>query len=260
MIISENLLWDITNRKKKVDEKLEKKSLVNILRNKFKKSIDEEANVHSCRLEYNAKDATEGEIEDMKVHFNYCYSNLKNAWKWGLKNFKPDFNGEFIIEIAKRIEPDEVKGYRENGVRPTGAPVTPPYPAKVPYEMEKLMKNVEYGREGIASGKIHPIELGILVHYHLSRIHPFEDSNGRTSRLIQNLIINNYGFPAAVILKGEKEEYLKHLIKADENYRFRDGNGDFWNNISEGEKNLYDYLASKVNTSIDLVLDNVYKR
>lgn len=267
MIISEDLFQDIINRKKKVDEKLERRSLVDRLLDVFKKSIDEEANVHSCRLEYNMNNVNkekfnEEEIKEMQKHIKNSYFYLTNAWGWGLKNFKLDFDEDFIIEVAKKIEPDEVNGYRNgpNGVRPTGAPVTPPYPAKVPYEMSKLMKNLDYGRKGIKEEKINPVELAILTHYHLLRIHPFEDGNGRTARLIQNLILHNFSYPASVIFKGDKTEYIKHLREADKEFRFRDNNEDFWGNISGGEKNLYDYLASRINTSIDLILDEAYKK
>ena len=306
MIVLENLLEDIENRRKKVDERLERTSLVGWLLNLFKTSIEEEANMHSCRLEQNfgkdyLKNGTyinedfdkwyatlkkNGQLEDvdaavdlagtmdkehqgdeetirmkeMKKAFKECYGNLNNAWKWGLSNLKQDFDEQFIIEIAKRIEPGIVDNYRKSWVRPTGAPVTPPAPKKVPGEMKKLMINIEKANEYIDEGKMNPTELAIMTHYHLARIHPFEDGNGRTSRLIQNLMLHKYGYPATIIHKGEKTHYVQHLRKADEEHRFREVNDNFLRNISEGEKDFYNYLASRINTSIDLILDKAYKK
>jgi hypothetical protein len=260
MIISESLLSDIQDRKKKIDEKLENKSLVEILLNLFKKRISKEALLHSCRLEYESKRCGLESNFNKKEYHKICYRNLKDVWQWGLKNFKLDFDENFIIEIAKRVEPDAVTVYRKGRVRPSGPRLTPPGPEKLRGEMEKLMKNLEYGRNGIKEGRISPIEVAVLAHYHLTRIHPFDDGNGRTSRLIQNLILNNFSYPSTIIYKGQKDEYCDHLLAADEGYRFREGNGDFWNNLSEGEKGVYNYLASRINTSIDHILDGVYKK
>lgn len=255
MIVSENLFLDIEQRKKKMDEQIGKASLMDWLLNFFKTSIDEEALLHSCRLEHNLNNSND--------EFNHCYKNLENAWEWGLKNFQFNFDEDFIIGIGKRVAPEEAGGYRTldiNGVRPTGAAVTPPYPAKVPYEMEKLMKNIEYGRTAWKDGKTSVIELAVMTHYHLLRIHPFRDGNGRTARLIQNLIINQFGYPATIIHKGDKVEYINHLGEADQDFRFRDNNNDFLRDISKGERNVYDYLASRINTSIDFILDKAYKK
>jgi Fic family protein len=57
--------------------------------------------------------------------------------------------------------------------------------------------------------KIHPVELSAEMHERLVTIHPFIDGNGRTARLLMNLILLQNGFPIA-ILKGDAESRLKY--------------------------------------------------
>lgn len=83
-------------------------------------------------------------------------------------------------------------------------------PMQVAGEVEKLIK---YLMEG--DGKKHPVELAATAHYELTRIHPFDDCNGRMARIILNLILLRNGYPPIVIKKEERKEYLKSLEEAD---------------------------------------------
>lgn len=51
---------------------------------------------------------------------------------------------------------------------------------------------------------MHPVRHAALAHYKLVDIHPFVDGNGRTSRLIMNLILLKAGYPPAMILKEQR--------------------------------------------------------
>ena len=53
------------------------------------------------------------------------------------------------------------------------------------------------------------------VHAHFERIHPFLDGNGRTGRLLLNLVLVRLGYPPAIIYKRERGTYLKALQRAD---------------------------------------------
>lgn len=51
---------------------------------------------------------------------------------------------------------------------------------------------------------LHPIRYAALAHYKLVHIHPFTDGNGRTSRLLMNLILMRNGYPPIIIQKRER--------------------------------------------------------
>jgi fido (protein-threonine AMPylation protein) len=53
------------------------------------------------------------------------------------------------------------------------------------------------------------------VHNMFERIHPFLDGNGRTGRLLLNLILVRLGYPPAIIFKNERTKYLSAMRKAD---------------------------------------------
>jgi Fic family protein len=57
---------------------------------------------------------------------------------------------------------------------------------------------------------LHPVLLAAEMHERLVTIHPFIDGNGRTSRLVMNLILLMHGFPLA-ILKGDQTTRLRYF-------------------------------------------------
>lgn len=54
------------------------------------------------------------------------------------------------------------------------------------------------------------------LHAEFERIHPFLDGNGRTGRLLMNLVLVRLGYPPAIIYKRERPRYLEALRKADQ--------------------------------------------
>ncbi len=61
----------------------------------------------------------------------------------------------------------------------------------------------------------HPVELAALAHHRLVAIHPFIDGNGRTARLVMNLILMRAGYPPTVIQRINRRQYYRVLDQAD---------------------------------------------
>jgi Fic family protein len=59
----------------------------------------------------------------------------------------------------------------------------------------------------------HPIEQAARAHFDLVSIHPFVDGNGRTARLIMNLILLKHGYFPTIILKNDRKKYYDALEK-----------------------------------------------
>lgn len=60
-----------------------------------------------------------------------------------------------------------------------------------------------------------PVLLASLLHYRFVRIHPFDDGNGRTARLLMNYVLVKNNLPLVVIKSAEKKDYLAALNRAD---------------------------------------------
>ncbi len=85
-----------------------------------------------------------------------------------------------------------------------------------PEESPALMKDlIEWYNEEEKNGTMSPIELASLFHYRYIRIHPFEDGNGRISRLIVNYILYRHGYPMIVVKTKDKKNYLTALNRCD---------------------------------------------
>ena len=55
----------------------------------------------------------------------------------------------------------------------------------------------------------HPIIRAILAHYYIGKIHPFNDGNGRTARLIEAILLKNQGFRFVPALMSNY--YYQHM-------------------------------------------------
>ncbi len=68
----------------------------------------------------------------------------------------------------------------------------------------------------IALNEVHPIQIAALAHYKFVWIHPFYDGNGRTARLLMNLILMRAGYPPIIIHKEDRMQYYEYLQMANE--------------------------------------------
>ena len=125
-----------------------------------------------------------------------------------LASKKQTFSERDVLQIhqliLQSIDNQNAGKYRNVQVLISGAKHIPPQPFLVPKQMEDLF--IWYNEN---KDQLHPIELSAEMHERLVTIHPFIDGNGRTSRLLMNLILLQNGFPIA-ILKGDTESRLNY--------------------------------------------------
>lgn len=110
--------------------------------------------------------------------------------------------------ILKGIDDANSGCYRNIPVRISGSSVVLPNPQKVPALMKNFIKSFKYSRN------LHPVELASEAHYQLVTIHPFVDGNGRTARLLMNMILLMMEYPPAIIRKTDRLAYINSLEKA----------------------------------------------
>ena len=106
--------------------------------------------------------------------------------------------------ILRGIMPEYAGKYRNVQVMIKGSSHLPPQPFIVPKKMEEYFEWFQ-----INKNILHPVILAAEMHERLVTIHPFIDGNGRTSRLIMNLILLKNGFVIANI-KGDNESRMNY--------------------------------------------------
>ncbi|MBC8200353.1 MAG: Fic family protein [Desulfobacteraceae bacterium] len=109
--------------------------------------------------------------------------------------------------ILKEIDKDYAGRYRDIQVRISGSSYLPPDPLFVPELME------QFAEKWLANSRQHPVVQATMAHFELVSIHPFIDGNGRTARLLMNLILMKHGYFPAVILKNDRKKYYDTLEK-----------------------------------------------
>lgn len=106
--------------------------------------------------------------------------------------------------VLRGIDKNNAGKYRSVNVMISGSSHKPPQP----FMLGKLMEDYFLFYE-LNKGTMHPVLLAAEMHERLVTIHPFIDGNGRTSRLIMNLILMQHGFPITNI-SGERQNRLAY--------------------------------------------------
>ncbi len=131
--------------------------------------------------------------------------------------------------ILRGINPEDAGRYRRVQVMIKGSSYMPPQPFMVSKEMEDFFIWYETNKNGL-----HPIILAAELHERFVTIHPFIDGNGRTSRLVMNLILLQNGYVIANI-KGDYDSRMQYYT-ALETAQTKNNNEDFLLFIAQIEK------------------------
>lgn len=112
--------------------------------------------------------------------------------------------------VLRTIEDAYAGRLRNAGVRISGANFVPPNARKVSDYLDSLVHYINTNPQGL-----NPIELATVFHHKFVWIHPFFDGNGRTVRLVMNLLLMRHGFPPAIILTNDSAKYYTALNQAN---------------------------------------------
>ena len=110
--------------------------------------------------------------------------------------------------VLQKIEKDYAGRFRTSGVRISGANFVPPNALKVPDLMTELI-------HWTSESELDIIIKSTIFHHRFVWIHPFFDGNGRTVRLLFNLLLMKDGYPPAIILKNDRKKYYEALNSAN---------------------------------------------
>ena len=108
--------------------------------------------------------------------------------------------------------PSESPGnFREHDLTPFSRGMEPPTYPLVPARMQEWIDQANGSQVKNEAPSVRVARL----HAAFERIHPFLDGNGRTGRLLMNLLLIRLGYPPAIIQKRERLAYLKALDRSD---------------------------------------------
>lgn len=115
-----------------------------------------------------------------------------------------------VAPHPQATENESPGSFREHDIAVFSGGMKPPPWPEVPAEMRDWLRSVTKLRQ-----TARPIESLAVSHSEFERIHPFLDGNGRTGRLILNLLLLRLGYAPAIIYLRDRTRYLQALRSAD---------------------------------------------
>ena len=224
-LIKVTLTNEILKRISEIDENrfsLSTIKIPSVTKNRLRKNSKKKSSYASNKIEGNPlteEQANEAIDSDPHKHFLKPEQEIRNYFlalnflEERLKK-KELFSKSMILKVQSIVEKGASKekiGFRgpmAPGVlfavydSETGIPeYIPPEYTDIPALLDEL---VEY----VNTTDDHPLIIAAVVHYQLVTIHPFEDGNGRTARLMSGYILDYYGYGFNGI--GSLEEYFAY--------------------------------------------------
>ena len=151
---------------------------------------------------------------------------------------------DIITEVASLINESSQyisTDYRKTGNKlgETNIPISEP--SKIKSDMEKLLFLYHNDWK-----QLDPFEREALFNIEFLRIHPFEDGNGRTSRLILNYNLLKQGI-APVIITEEMTDYYFALRNNSDVISMK----QFFEEQSKKEKEIVKFLYNEINDKLE---------
>ena len=175
---------------------------------------------HSTAIEGNT--LTQAETISILIH-NFIPRDMSEREYYEVKNYRKAFNT--LLEANRKITTELIKKYNKyimenlhdlNGKFKTtqnlilGAEFEPTKPYLVPFEIEDWCDNLSYRLENAKTNE-EKVEIIMDQHIKFEKIHPFNDGNGRTGRLLIIHSCLKEGLEPIIIPKEEKGKYINLL-------------------------------------------------
>jgi len=139
--------------------------------------------------------------------------DLQNTERVFMEMFEklPKITHKLIQDIHAKLlkDIDSRTGYRTEEVRVYKARFKSSPARYVKTDMDLLMQWLESNK------KHHPLIIATGFHHKFEKIHPFMDGNGRTGRMLANLILLQNKYPPIIYRKKNRQAYLTALSEAD---------------------------------------------
>lgn len=124
-----------------------------------------------------------------------------------------------VWQVAPPPDANDREGpgmFREHDIHPFGAGMTPPSWPLVPARVQDWVDEVNASAADLHGEGGEPLpEILARLHDSFERVHPFIDGNGRTGRLLLNLLLVRLGYPPVIVLKQQRPAYLSAMQRAD---------------------------------------------
>ena len=105
------------------------------------------------------------------------------------------------------------------------------------------------------------LEWAARIHHRFECIHPFQDGNGRTGRVLVSWMLGHYGFPQFDLPQERKAEYIAALEAADSALRTQDlFYTDYWPHQTEALQPLVDLVGEVIEESVRELIGNQLHR
>lgn len=136
--------------------------------------------------------------------------------------------------ILQKIDDMNAGRYRTVSVRLKGSETILPNAVKVPQLMQEFTSWLNGDHTD------HPVKIAADAHFKFVSIHPFVDGNGRTARLLMNLLLMQEEYPPAIIRKEDRSVYIKSLEEGQTKGNF---------------SNYYACIFEAIDRSLDIYLE-----
>jgi len=197
--------------------------------------LQREAANHSLALELealaNGQKPSEVEIKEIRSH-------ICDAWQYVSQY---GINLTTVAMLGSLVAPEAHPYNTFRITEVTFGRFTPPSKENIPGLIDNLLWRLN-------NSGFSPVIKAIEAHIEMVRIHPYEDGNGRSARLLQNIYLQEAGYPPAIIPGSDRELYIG-LLERTLTDRYRQTLSI--ENPSENEVLFHKYIAAKVLSSAE---------